>query len=196
MTCCDFSNIILCSFNILYYLFKNGFSIDHNIIFFFVTFARKYYVCFILYSLSSNVRSPTKLLKYFNGTSILTLFVLPSSCFFLLFIPWILMIQILLKYHLAHLYKISINFSMFLNNYCFIQLNYKLAIQHQRSFALSIRVLFIWFMQSVKGAQFLDKTSLFLRSIWLAAWSATLLAIRVASLKIICKIIIIAQTWL
>ena len=128
-----------------------------------------------------------KLLKYFNGTAILTLFVLPSSYFFPVIYPLDFNDSDSAKASFGSFVQDFHKLSMFLNNYCFIQLNYKLAIQHQKSFALSIWVLFIWFMQSVKGAQFLDKTSLFLWSTWLAAWSATLLAIRMASLKIISK---------
>ena len=72
-----------------------------------------------------------KLLKYFNGTAILIFFVLPSSGYFLLSLPWIWMIKNLLKRSLVHLYNITISFLMFLNNYRYIWLNYTLASQHQ-----------------------------------------------------------------
>ena len=99
-----------------------------------------------------------KLLKYFNGTAISTSFALSAAEFFPLFIPWIWMIQKVLKYHFSHRSSIVVNFQIFWNNYRYIVLNYTPASQH-----LDL-LHYLLLMQSVNSAQFLNITSLFLLS--------------------------------
>ena len=95
------------------------------------------------------------------------------------------MIQNLLRYHLAHLCNIVINFKMFWNNYQYILSNYILAILYQISLALYIYILFISVLQLINGAQFLNITSLFLSSTCLAASSAPASGIVILPLKIV-----------
>ena len=68
-----------------------------------------------------------KLLRYFNGAVILISFALPSAGVFLVMLILYGMIQIVLYYHLDHLYNVVTNFLTFLNNYHCILLNYILA---------------------------------------------------------------------
>ena len=75
------------------------------------------------------------MLKHFNGTAILTSFVLPASgafpaSFTLNFNDALLPGELTMLYlKLVHRYGIAINFLMFLNNYHYIRLNYTSASQ-------------------------------------------------------------------
>ena len=77
------------------------------------------------------------------------------------------MIQIVLCYHLDHLCNNATNL-MFSNNYCYIQLNYTLTLQH----LYILHFLFDYYLISLNGAQLLNITPLFLSSNRLAASSS------------------------
>ena len=70
---------------------------------------------------------------------------------------------------MTHLFNISIDIQMSLNNFHYIPLNYKLATS--RYFVLSTGLLFILLMQSVSGVQFLHIHCSLLLSACLAATS-------------------------
>ena len=78
------------------------------------------------------------------------------------------MIQNSLNYHVAHLWKIGINFQMFLNNYRYFLLNYILALQH-KDLSNYLLLLFISLIQSTNGAQYLNITYSLFQSACLAA---------------------------
>ena len=79
--------------------------------------------------------------------------------FFLLFLPWILMTQNLLEYHLALLYNMARKLQKFSNNKHYIRLNYTLASQHL-DLLHQLLLLFVSHVQSINGIHILNMTPL------------------------------------
>ena len=97
-----------------------------------------------------------KLRKHFNGIIISTSVVPPSAVFPVFFC--------LFKFNQS---------TVIISSYCYILLNYTLALLHQclQYYLLSLALsLFISLMQSVLGAQFLIKYYIFIVIVWVYCW--------------------------